>query len=298
MRQSRTYGSAGALGGQPPGAPSVDGSTLKVKTVFRDRYSIRCKDPQTMSPAMARDAVMVCAWWAFRIAGVEVIDTKMMHTALTYLLSPGYQVADNEIPYGGVAFEGTQTPEFDNVKIGYDNNNDGDIADAGDDIVWDEDFASTSETVSHDHAGNLIDDGDFVYIYDGWNRLVKVRASNDADVAIQTAEFDALGRRIKKVVENSGDLDATVVYLYDGQKIIETHDGSGNLYQQFIHGTRYIDELVMVRVKDKGDFYVYQAERDQGGSVKDWNVIGLTDLGGGCVTLPAMGGMPTLAWPC
>ena len=36
----------------------------------------------------------------------------------------------------------------------------------------------------------------------------------------------------------------------------------------------------MVRVKDKGDLYVHQAERDQGGSVKNWNVIGLTDLGG------------------
>ncbi len=98
-----------------------------------------------------------------------------------------------------------------------------------------------------------------------------------------TAEFDALGRRIKKAVEDSGDPDGTVVYLYDGQKIIETRDGSENLYQQFIHGTRYIDELVMVRVKDKGDLYVHQAERDQGGSVKDWNVIGLTDLGGSLV---------------
>ena len=40
--------------------------------------------------------------------------------------------------------------------------------------------------------------------------------------------------RIKKVVTNSGDLNATIRYYYDGQKIIETRDGSGNLYQQFI----------------------------------------------------------------
>ncbi len=58
-------------------------------------------------------------------------------------------------------------------------------------------------------------------------------------------------------------------------QIIETRDGSGNLYQQFIHGTRYIDELVMVRVKDKGDLYVHQDA--------NWNVIGLTDLGGSLV---------------
>ena len=61
--------------------------------------------------------------------------------------------------------------------------------------------------------------------------------------------------------------------LYDGQKIIETRvGGQANMYRQFIHGTQYIDELVMVRVKDKGDLYVHQDA--------NWNVVGLTDLGG------------------
>ncbi len=114
-----------------------------------------------------------------------------------------------------------------------------------------------------------------MYIYDAWNRLVKVRASNDAAVTIQTAEFDATGRRIKKVVTNSGGFDDVVVYLYDGQKICETRNGSGNMVQQFIHGTQYIDELVMVRVKGKGDLYVHQDA--------NWNVIGLTDLAGSVV---------------
>ncbi len=104
---------------------------------------------------------------------------------------------------------------------------------------------------------------------------MKVRASNDSDVTIQTAEYDGIGRRMKKVVTNSGDLDGTVVYFYDGWKICETRDGSNNVYQQFIHGTRYIDELVMVRVADKGDLYVHQDA--------NWNVIGLTDMGGSTV---------------
>ena len=91
-------------------------------------------------------------------------------------------------------------------------------------------------------------------------------------MTVQTAEFDAAGRRIKKVVTNSGDSDGAVVYLYDGQKIIETRDGSGNMVRQMIHGTQYIDELVMVRVNNKGDLYVHQDA--------NWNVIGLTDLGG------------------
>ncbi|MBI3834742.1 MAG: hypothetical protein HY287_10475 [Planctomycetes bacterium] len=62
-----------------------------------------------------------------------------------------------------------------------------------------------------------------------------------------------------------------MVYLYDGQKIIQANDGSGNMVQQFIHGTQYIDELVMVRVANKGDLYLHQDA--------NWNVIGMTDLG-------------------
>ena len=79
-----------------------------------------------------------------------------------------------------------------------------------------------------------------------------------------------MGRRIKKVVTNAGEYDGTVVYFYGGVaaaasagRIIETRDGSGNMVQQNIHGTRYIDELVMVRVKDKGELYVHQGERSE-----------------------------------
>ena len=63
---------------------------------------------------------------------------------------------------------------------------------------------------------------------------------------------------MKKVVTNSGDFDGTVVYLFDGHKIIETRDGSNNVVRQFIHGTQYIDELVMMRAIDKGDLYIHQ----------------------------------------
>ena len=102
-----------------------------------------------------------------------------------------------------------------------------------------------------------------------------------------------------------------MVYLFDGHKIIETRDGSGNVTEQFIRGTRYIDERVMMRAIDKGDLYVHQGERSDreqpatgqvsttlasglracpdGVSTKrtnggaNWNVIALTDLGGSVV---------------
>jgi RHS repeat-associated protein len=87
----------------------------------------------------------------------------------------------------------------------------------------------------------------------------------------QTALFDGLGRRIKKVVSNSGDLDATTVYYYNGQQILETRDGSGTMVSQVYHGTRYIDEVVGLRLPD-GRAYVHQDA--------NYNVIGLTDLTG------------------
>jgi len=195
---------------------------------------------------------------------------------------------DASRPPGGVAFGGVAS--FDNLKIGYDTQRDqygsvkadDDIDDAGDDLVVNETFASTSVTVVHDDAGNLVDDGVFVYQYDAWNRLVLVRSSTDADITIQTAEFDGLGRRMKKVATTSGDLDGTTVYIYDAVaasapagRICETRDGSGNMVAQFIHSAQYIDELVMMQAAGKGDLYIHQDA--------NWNVIGVTDLGGNLI---------------
>ncbi|MEK6674488.1 MAG: RHS repeat-associated core domain-containing protein [Planctomycetota bacterium] len=179
---------------------------------------------------------------------------------------------DSTFTTGGVALGGTSAL-FDNLKIGTSADND--LDDVGDTIFVDESFGSTDTTVTYDKAGNLIDDGSLQYVYDAWNRLVKVRSSKQGNAVILTAEFDGIGRRIEKVVTNTGTFDATWRYFYDGQKIVETRDGSGNMVQQFIHGTRYIDELILMRVKDKGDLYVHQDA--------NWNVIALTDLGGSVV---------------
>jgi len=181
--------------------------------------------------------------------------------------------SDSTFAAGGVALGGDK-PNYPHLKIGYDTNAVNDISDAGDDLIVNEDFGGSSYTVGHDHAGNLIDDGNYMFVYNAWNLLVRTRASVD-DVTIQTAEFDGQGRRIKKVVTNSYEHDGTFVYFYDGHKIIEVRNGSGSVVQQFIHGTQYIDELVMMRAKDKGDLYVHQDA--------NWNVIALTDLGGSVV---------------
>ena len=179
--------------------------------------------------------------------------------------------ADSTHAAGGVAFAGQQ-PKFDNLAIGYDENADGDLNDANDTKPVAETFASTSTSFTYDQAGNLVDDGSFRYTYDAWNRLVKATSATDTDVTFHVREYYGDGRWSKKTVTNAGQYKGAVVPYYDGWRMLATYDGSGNPYQQFVHGTQYIDELIMMRVADKGDFYVHQDA--------NWNVIALTDLGG------------------
>ncbi|MCO6439103.1 MAG: hypothetical protein J5J06_18575, partial [Phycisphaerae bacterium] len=186
------------------------------------------------------------AWPRF-VAMIEIAKVWRYTTLLI-------DTTDSTFSYGGVAFAADPSATVANVKIGYDNNADNDIDDAGDDLVVDiSDFSDTSHTPAYDDAGNLVDDGQYIYRYDAWNRLVKVRAKQD-DVTIQTAHYDGTGRRIKKVVSNRGDLDATELYYYDGWKVIEIRQGSGTeMDRQYIHGTQYIDEHIMMRAAGKGD---------------------------------------------
>ena len=64
---------------------------------------------------------------------------------------------------------------------------------------------------------------------------------------IAVYSYDALGRRIQKVVTNSGGLDGTTDYYYDGQQDIEEHNGSGTLTQQYVYGSGINELLVMDR---------------------------------------------------
>ena len=182
--------------------------------------------------------------------------------------------ADSTHAAGGVAFAGQQ-PKFDNLAIGYDENADGDLNDANDTKPVAETFASTSTTFTYDQAGNLVDDGSFRYTYDAWNRLVKVTSSTDTDVTFHVREYYGDGRWSKKTVTNAGQYKGTVVPYHAGWKLIELRDGSGNMRQQFVRGTQYVDELVMMRRADHGDLYVHQDA--------NWNVIALTGLGGAVV---------------
>ena len=102
----------------------------------------------------------------------------------------------------------------------------------------------------YDAAGNLIDNGVRTFKYDAWNRVVEVKASADL---IAEYEYDALGRRIRKRVENSGaPLDTTGYgdyFYYDGHRMLEHHktnasDTAVEPHRRYVYGLDYIDEVV------------------------------------------------------
>jgi YD repeat-containing protein len=149
----------------------------------------------------------------------------------------------------------------------------------------------------YDAAGNLIDDGVYQYGYDAWNRLVSVeRKAADADgeyTVVATYRYDGLGHRIRKVVTNCGDMNRTDYYYYNGNwQLLEVDQGgtpeTHKAVQQFVWGSRYIDEAVCMDVDTDGDGsctdFTDTGTNPDGGARRffhmqdaNWNVVGLRE---------------------
>jgi YD repeat-containing protein len=102
---------------------------------------------------------------------------------------------------------------------------------------------------------------------------------NDTEAPIATCEYDALGRRISKVVANSGAWNATYKYFYDGHQVVEVQNGSDVIVKQNVWGVMYVDELVQIGVNDDttdgsvDTFYSVLADAN-------YNIIGIMDSDG------------------
>ena len=110
--------------------------------------------------------------------------------------------------------------------------------------------------ITHDAAGNMTGDKDgYVYFYDYENRIVKIE--DDASSTVATFEYDALGRRIRKVDAVAA---VTTLYYYDPDwRCLEERDGSDILQRSFIYGN-YIDEVLVMTVPGSPptDYYYLQ----------------------------------------
>ena len=201
--------------------------------------------------------------------GNQVLDFYVDANQDSDFLDAGEQLFDDEgaiddnwsAGYVGLANWLETAQEFDDFEVGIDNNSDGDIDDAGDDVQIDDDFSSTTMSLSYDDNGNLTDDGLFKYVYDAWNRLVEVTRRVDDETTVAEYEYDAKNRRTKKTVSNCGVEETendggntTVHYYYSGGagvppanwNICETRNGSSQTTFQYVWGTQYVDELVLI----------------------------------------------------
>ena len=104
-----------------------------------------------------------------------------------------------------------------------------------------------------DAVGNLIKDKDgYQYEYDYENRIVRIVDVNDVEVA--TFDYDALGRRIRKVDSKA---DETILYYYnDNWQVLCEYDGSDSFKQLYAYGN-YIDEVLVKCTELTIRYYVH-----------------------------------------
>ena len=102
-------------------------------------------------------------------------------------------------------------------------------------------------TIEHDAAGNLERDRQgYWYQYDYENRIIRIyKLQGQTEVTVATFEYDALGRRIRKVDAVAA---VTTLYYYDPDwRCLEERDGSDTLQRSFLYGN-YIDEVLVMTV--------------------------------------------------
>ena len=113
--------------------------------------------------------------------------------------------------------------------------------------------------------GNITLDGTRRYAYDALNRVKEVYEEdslNPGEFTVKIADYtyDAMGRRIRKVISNEGLpgtlSNDTVDFLYDGVQCIEERDGSNTPIRQYVWGA-YVDELIQQRDINGGDTDYY-----------------------------------------
>jgi RHS repeat-associated protein len=100
-------------------------------------------------------------------------------------------------------------------------------------------------TYLYDPNGNLTDDGVRTYQYDAMNRLRNVFRKSDG-LQVAAYLYDSGNHRARTVVTNGG-LDGTVSngttdFYYDGWQVVEEHDGSNAITQQYVYGSG-LDEV-------------------------------------------------------
>jgi RHS repeat-associated protein len=113
----------------------------------------------------------------------------------------------------------------------------------------------STDMLSYDSNGNVVSSTgqQVAYQWDYKNRPRKVctlsgsatHCTDPGATLVAVYSYDALNRRTRKVITNSGSLNGTTNYYYDDWRTVEEHDGTDTLTQQYVYGA-YLDEPVVL----------------------------------------------------
>ncbi len=116
---------------------------------------------------------------------------------------------------------------------------------------------------TYDANGNLLNGG-LTYQYDYRNRLREVctvsgsgTCSSAGATVIAVYSYDAFNRRTRKVVTNSGALNGTTSYYYDGWETVEERNGADTETQQYVYGV-YLDEPLAMDISGGARYFYHQ----------------------------------------
>jgi len=129
--------------------------------------------------------------------------------------------------------------------------------------------AVNGQPLVYDANGNLVDDGERVYVWDAAGWLVEVKRKADGSVIAQYA-YDEQGRRIRSVV---GGIITNYVYDGDSNRVLYETDGANRITRYYTYSATG-QLLSMTEVGGGTYFYHYNAHGD---------VVAVTDASGNVV---------------
>jgi len=130
---------------------------------------------------------------------------------------------------------------------------------------------SGATTPTYDNNGNMTtDSAGLIYVYDAWNRVVKIENSAGTST-LETFAYDGLGRRI---FETAGDTTTNLFYSAAGQ-VLEESSG-GDFTNRYVWSPVYVNALVL------RDSLVSDSPSERLWVIQDanWNVVALVNNSG------------------
>jgi RHS repeat-associated protein len=106
-----------------------------------------------------------------------------------------------------------------------------------------------SNNLAFDNNGNtLTDETGKQFVYDAWNRLVKVK--NSGGTLLVSYSYDALGRRLQEAINGGTTRD---LYYSDQWQVLEDKVASGSGTAQYVWSPVYVDAMVLRDRDTNGD---------------------------------------------